>query len=229
MDLDHPPVIKTNSVVLRRRILALLREYGDRKVVVIQAPAGFGKTTLLRQYCDVWAAEGGRVAWARMDARAADPSEFIRILVQAVESLVEPVSDDEAKRPFASMDEASVLLQRIAFVAPRRWAMRAIVSSMIEYRLELDMRYGNQRVETAVVADVNRLERPEHVLHLIDLFHTRYGERFGRGSACANVSSPSLRSTARKRLSSPCASISRTWSRKCTAASVSCRTAPCAR
>lgn len=113
MNLDHPAIIKTNSVVLRRRILALLRGYGDRKVVVIQAPAGFGKTTLLRQYCDLWVAEGGHVAWARMDARAADPSEFIRILVQAVESLVEPICDDEAKRPFASMDEASVLLQRI--------------------------------------------------------------------------------------------------------------------
>lgn len=59
---------------------------------------------------------------------------------------------------------------------------QGFTAAQIEYRLELDMRYGNQRVETAVVADVNRLERPEHVLRLIDLFHTRYGERFGRGS-----------------------------------------------
>lgn len=44
------------------------------------------------------------------------------------------------------------------------------------------MRYGNQRVETAVVAGLNRLERPEDVLRLIDQFHSRYGERFGQGS-----------------------------------------------
>jgi N-methylhydantoinase A len=55
-------------------------------------------------------------------------------------------------------------------------------SSQIGYRLELDMRYGNQRVETAVVTDLNRVTAPEHVLKLIDEFHTRYGERFGQGS-----------------------------------------------
>ncbi len=54
--------------------------------------------------------------------------------------------------------------------------------SRIGYRLELDMRYGNQRVETAVVTEVNRLTAPEHVLKLIELFHGRYGERFGEGS-----------------------------------------------
>ncbi|MGB0218652.1 MAG: hydantoinase/oxoprolinase family protein [Sinimarinibacterium flocculans] len=52
----------------------------------------------------------------------------------------------------------------------------------IGYRLELDMRYGNQRVETAVVTDLNRVSSPEDVLKLIEQFHTRYGERFGKGS-----------------------------------------------
>ena len=50
------------------------------------------------------------------------------------------------------------------------------------YRLELDMRYGNQRVETAVVTDLNRIEGPEDVLKLIEQFFARYGERFGDGS-----------------------------------------------
>ncbi|WP_281783896.1 hydantoinase/oxoprolinase family protein [Sinimarinibacterium flocculans] len=52
----------------------------------------------------------------------------------------------------------------------------------IGYRLELDMRYGNQRVETAVVTDLNRVSSPEDVLKLIEQFHTRYGDRFGKGS-----------------------------------------------
>jgi N-methylhydantoinase A len=52
----------------------------------------------------------------------------------------------------------------------------------IAYRLELDMRYGNQRVETAVVTDLNRVAGPEDVLKLIEQFHARYGERFGAGS-----------------------------------------------
>ena len=52
----------------------------------------------------------------------------------------------------------------------------------IKYRLELDMRYGNQRVQTAVVTDLNRITGRKDVLTLIDQFHTRYGERFGEGS-----------------------------------------------
>ncbi|TJY59790.1 hydantoinase/oxoprolinase family protein [Sinimarinibacterium sp. CAU 1509] len=52
----------------------------------------------------------------------------------------------------------------------------------IRYRLELDMRYGNQRVQTAVVADQTRLQSQADVIKLINQFHTRYGERFGKGS-----------------------------------------------
>ena len=52
----------------------------------------------------------------------------------------------------------------------------------IRYRLELDMRYGNQRVQTAVVTEVTRLTSRLDVLKLIDQFFERYGARFGEGS-----------------------------------------------
>ncbi|MGH8517471.1 MAG: hydantoinase/oxoprolinase family protein, partial [Panacagrimonas sp.] len=52
----------------------------------------------------------------------------------------------------------------------------------IGYRLELDMRYGNQRVTTAVVTDLTRLNGQSDVLKLMEQFHQRYGERFGKGS-----------------------------------------------
>ena len=52
----------------------------------------------------------------------------------------------------------------------------------VEYRLELDMRYGNQRVTTAVVTDIHRLGGQSDVLKLMEQFHQRYGERFGEGS-----------------------------------------------
>ncbi len=52
----------------------------------------------------------------------------------------------------------------------------------IHHRLELDMRYGNQRVQTAVVSELTRIHDEKDVLSLIGLFHSRYGERFGEGS-----------------------------------------------
>ncbi|HKY91509.1 MAG TPA: LuxR C-terminal-related transcriptional regulator, partial [Nevskiaceae bacterium] len=50
-------------------------------------PAGFGKTSLLRQHCDRRAAQGEAVAWVRMDAHSADAAHFLRLLCDAVESL----------------------------------------------------------------------------------------------------------------------------------------------
>ena len=52
----------------------------------------------------------------------------------------------------------------------------------IKFRTELDMRYGNQRVQTAVVTNFSRLTSQRDVLALMDQFHHRYGERFGEGS-----------------------------------------------
>jgi len=54
--------------------------------------------------------------------------------------------------------------------------------SLIQHRVEFDMRYGNQRVETPVATEMNRLENIHDVLALIQLFHQRYGEQYGEGS-----------------------------------------------
>jgi len=59
---------------------------------------------------------------------------------------------------------------------------QGMVAEQIRYRLELDMRYGNQRVQTAVVTDLNRLRSQKDVLALMDQFHKSYGARFGEGS-----------------------------------------------
>lgn len=59
---------------------------------------------------------------------------------------------------------------------------QGFAAGQIRYRLELDMRYGNQRVQTAVVSDVARLSSQGDVLKLINQFHTSYGQRFGQGS-----------------------------------------------
>lgn len=57
----------------------------------------------------------------------------------------------------------------------------------IRHALELDMRYGNQRVETAVQMAKRRLFSQSDVLDLLSLFHRRYGERFGEGSQAAEA------------------------------------------
>ena len=52
----------------------------------------------------------------------------------------------------------------------------------VETRVELDMRYGNQLAQTAVVSPLQRLQSLEDVLQLIDMFSQQYEKRFGKGS-----------------------------------------------
>ena len=52
----------------------------------------------------------------------------------------------------------------------------------IRTRVELDMRYGNQLAQSAVVCPFKRLESEENVVQLLDLFSSNYAHRFGEGS-----------------------------------------------
>jgi N-methylhydantoinase A len=52
----------------------------------------------------------------------------------------------------------------------------------VKYRLEMDMRYGNQLVTTAVAFDINRVDGVADVLHLIKTFSEIFGERYGEGT-----------------------------------------------
>jgi N-methylhydantoinase A len=52
----------------------------------------------------------------------------------------------------------------------------------VRYRLEMDMRYGNQLVTTAVAFDINRVDGVADVLHLIKTFSRIFGDRYGEGT-----------------------------------------------
>ena len=52
----------------------------------------------------------------------------------------------------------------------------------IKHTLELDMRYGNQLVQTTLVIPKHNVESALDVLNILDLFSTDYGKRFGEGS-----------------------------------------------
>ncbi len=54
--------------------------------------------------------------------------------------------------------------------------------NQVKHRLELDMRYGNQLVQTTVVSAVNRIKNMDEVMNLIKQFSIDYGNRFGKGS-----------------------------------------------
>src|SRR5512141_2663131 len=71
-------------IVLRPRLVERLNEGLQRKLTLISAPAGFGKTTLVSE----WVAGCERkVAWLSLDEGDNDPACFLAYLVAALQTI----------------------------------------------------------------------------------------------------------------------------------------------
>ncbi|HET6869329.1 MAG TPA: LuxR C-terminal-related transcriptional regulator [Solirubrobacteraceae bacterium] len=70
------------EVLARQELVALLRAGGSRRLTLVAAPPGFGKTTVLAE----WTAEeaGPAVAWFSVDEDDNDPARFLAYLAAAL-------------------------------------------------------------------------------------------------------------------------------------------------
>ena len=83
------------KVVLRPRLTARLNQGLDHKLILISAPAGFGKTTLVSEWVSTLTpgpspsgrGEGVRVAWLSLDEGDKDPTRFLAYLVAALQTI----------------------------------------------------------------------------------------------------------------------------------------------
>src|SRR5205823_5225857 len=78
------------NVVIRPRLIERLNEGLQRKLTLIAAPAGFGKTTLV----SVWVAGCNRqVAWLSLDKGESDPTLFLTYLVAALRTIASNIGE----------------------------------------------------------------------------------------------------------------------------------------
>jgi LuxR family maltose regulon positive regulatory protein len=80
----RPPVALHGSVA-RQPLLDLLAGYASAKLVLVVAPAGWGKTWLLRDWC--LAADKPRTTWLSVDQGDNDPAQFWAGVVAAVDGV----------------------------------------------------------------------------------------------------------------------------------------------
>jgi LuxR family maltose regulon positive regulatory protein len=76
-----------SKIVLRPRLIERLTEglSASRKLTLISAPAGFGKTTLVSEWIDGC---GRPVAWVSLDEGDNDPAHFLTYLIAGLQTLV---------------------------------------------------------------------------------------------------------------------------------------------
>ncbi|QHS09281.1 LuxR C-terminal-related transcriptional regulator [Sinimarinibacterium sp. NLF-5-8] len=113
----YDPVITPvkRAHILRTRALAQIESSADTALVLIRAPAGFGKTTLLKQYSQARRTQGDRVIWVRMDAQSSDITQFLRILCDAIDGLDETQRQRRARQDLRPTTVQTLIraLQRI--------------------------------------------------------------------------------------------------------------------
>lgn len=74
----------SKSVVVRTHLLERLTRSNDKRLIVVSAPAGFGKTTLLNQ----WLRQSSRpVAWLSLDHNDNDLQSFLSYLISAFQQI----------------------------------------------------------------------------------------------------------------------------------------------
>ena len=85
----YVPPLQPN-IVRRPRLIERLNEGLHRKLTLISAPAGFGKTTLVSE----WLAGCGQlVAWLSLDEGDNDPAGFLAYLVAALQTISKNIGD----------------------------------------------------------------------------------------------------------------------------------------
>jgi len=82
----NPPT-PGSAQVPREAVWEQVGQAANARVVLVRAPAGFGKTTALLQSRERLQARGVSVGWLTLDAADNDPSRFLACLAQAIDEM----------------------------------------------------------------------------------------------------------------------------------------------
>jgi serine/threonine-protein kinase PknK len=80
----YRPPIALKSLVARDRLAEVLRAAGRRRLILINAPSGYGKSTLAAQWRELLMCEGIAVAWLTVDD---DDNNVVWFLAHLLESI----------------------------------------------------------------------------------------------------------------------------------------------
>ena len=125
----HPQAIATKvlpprcvGLIERPRLLELVTQVQTKRLSVIKAPAGFGKTSLAVAWADRLLQSGNSVAWFSIDANDNQPTQFLFYLSHALQHAHDGVGSP-----------AIDLILETSLISPH-----AIISTLINGLAEID-------------------------------------------------------------------------------------------
>lgn len=81
-------------LVVRQNLLTQLDRVMEGRLAVVSAPAGFGKTTLLGQWCLTAQERGIEVAWLSLDERENEPGRLLDHIIGALKRVSERIVEN---------------------------------------------------------------------------------------------------------------------------------------
>jgi LuxR family maltose regulon positive regulatory protein len=100
----------TRSHIIKRPRLTQLLDETTARIILLIAPAGYGKTTLAREWCDM---RDGRSAWYRAGPSAGDVAALVTDLSRVMEKLV-PASGERVRNYLRGSEATERDVQTIA-------------------------------------------------------------------------------------------------------------------
>ncbi len=118
----YVPKLRSGSV-RRPRLLERLQRSAAARLVLVSAPAGFGKTTLLAEWLDAGSVSGRSVAWLALDRTDNQPAAFWTYVTAALQGVVSAVDQPALEIPAAGPGEATLttLLNQLTEAPGETW------------------------------------------------------------------------------------------------------------
>jgi LuxR family maltose regulon positive regulatory protein len=203
-----PPRIG-RALPARPRLEKLWNDVSDRTALVVTAPQGFGKTTLLAQWRRRWLERGAFVAWVALDAQD-DRAQFVHLLLFALRGATGRESFATASvqnllRENRELDALTTLLAEVAALATPAVVIlddahrmpQATLRELLSYLLlnappNLQFLVGTRRPLELPLGDLMASGRLANVVagdlrlsaeESIEFLRARFGERIGLDDA----------------------------------------------
>jgi ATP/maltotriose-dependent transcriptional regulator MalT len=161
----RPPTF-TRPTVPRQRILDRLGSGPRSKLVLIHAPAGYGKSTLAAQWVEALTRQGVKTAWLAIDSDDNNPGWFLAHLIEAIRRSM-PDLADTLQQEFEGRLENT-----------EQYVFNALINQLHSDKQTLAIVMEDwHRVDTTATRDALAylLENSCHHLHLIATSRTRAG------------------------------------------------------